>query len=504
MSPDTIERAQVEVGVAQDDRGIGYPVHPPFSPCERYPEYPFDDLAPARGPADGAAYDLVRRVFRGMRLDPDHLDTAQWNPLGGVVRPGDTVVLKPNLVLHSHSWGMDVKSVVTHGSVVRAVLDYVTIALRGDGKIIIGDAPLQSCDFESVTALTGIRGVVDYYASRVIPVELVDFRKVESRFTADGVVDSRTALEGDPLGTTPVDLGGLSRLAGIAEGYHRYRVTNYDPREMSKHHNESVNEYLIANSILQADVVINIPKIKTHRKVGVTAALKNLVGINGHKDWLPHHRQGSADEGGDEYRYANRAKRLASDLLDSENSSDHWVAKRAYHYPRRALNVLVKLTRKDPFWEGSWFGNDTAWRMVHDLNRILLYASRTGRIEDERQRRVFTVADGIIAGEAEGPLEPTPKPVGVIVAGLYSGAVDAVIARLMGFDYRKIPVIREAFEQGEHPLVPFPPQEIRVVSDMQRWNGCDLTGGSDSLRFEPPDGWKGHIEISDEATARLP
>ena len=52
------------------------------------------------------------------------------------------------------------------------------------------------------------------------------------------------------------------------------------------------HRYLVARELIEADVVFNVPKLKTHKKAGVTGALKNLVGINGHKAYLPHHRKG--------------------------------------------------------------------------------------------------------------------------------------------------------------------------------------------------------------------
>src|SRR4029450_3442025 len=51
---------------------------------------------------------------------------------------------------------------------------------------------------------------------------------------------------------------------------------------------------------MDADVLINLPKFKTHKKVGITCALKNLVGINANKNWLPHHTEGTPDLGGDQ------------------------------------------------------------------------------------------------------------------------------------------------------------------------------------------------------------
>jgi len=113
------------------------------------------------------------------------------------------------------------------------------------------------------------------------------------------------------------------------------------------------------------------------------------------------------------------------------------------------------------------------------------------------QRRVFHLIDGIIAGEGEGPLEPTARPVGILVAGYNSIAVDAVVARLMGFDYRKIPMILNAFSDPEFILAGFEPEDIRVISNLSQWNALNLTAmGTNSLNFEPASGWKGFIELS--------
>ena len=58
---------------------------------------------------------------------------------------------------------------------------------------------------------------------------------------------------------------------------------------------------MISRTALQSDVFINLPKLKTHKKVGVTLNLKNLVGINGNKNWLPHYAIGSPEENGDQF-----------------------------------------------------------------------------------------------------------------------------------------------------------------------------------------------------------
>lgn len=82
----------------------------------------------------------------------------------------------------------------------------------------------------------------------------------------------------------------------------------FDHRLMRRHHAEARHEYLLANSVLDADLVINVPKLKTHIKAGVTAALKNLIGINGHKEYLPHHTNGCPASGGDQYPHRSYVK----------------------------------------------------------------------------------------------------------------------------------------------------------------------------------------------------
>ena len=56
--------------------------------------------------------------------------------------------------------------------------------------------------------------------------------------------------------------------------------------------------------------IINLAKPKIHRKAGIIGDMKNLVGINGSKDWLPHHKRGSKFDGGDEYLSHNLFKEI--------------------------------------------------------------------------------------------------------------------------------------------------------------------------------------------------
>lgn len=373
--------------------------------------------------------------------------------------------------------------------------------------MILGDAPLQKCDFGRVTALNGADRILQFYRDNAnLDVELVDFR-LERAIIRGGEgsrsrrIIAKDALPGDRRGYTVVNLGKRSLLDEISCDYEKFRVTNYDPRQMLQHHNRETHEYLIPNSLLQADVVINLPKIKTHRKAGLTACLKNLVGINGQKDWLPHHRRGSCQEGGDEYPFRNALRSAEVGITERIDALSKRKNQAALRFPlralRRALSCGARLTERSGIREGSWFGNDTVWRTVLDLNRILLYSGKEGGFERSKQREVLHLADGIVVGEGEGPLAPAPKAAGILVAGRDPVATDAVIAKLLGFDYEAIPLLARAWRIEDRPLTDLTPGDVAMSSNDEDWDGAGLCSRITGIPVEPPRGWKGHIEAAD-------
>lgn len=117
-----------------------------------------------------------------------------------------------------------------------------------------------------------------------------------------------------------VDLGNDGEFHGEAEFfYNNIRVTSYDPNILKMHHNAEKHEYYITKEILEADVLINLPKPKTYRKAGVTIVLKNIIGISSRKEYLPHHTNGALSEGWDEYFQKFFLKRLWNGLEDRQN-----------------------------------------------------------------------------------------------------------------------------------------------------------------------------------------
>jgi uncharacterized protein (DUF362 family) len=469
---------------------IGYPARPPYDPPERYPELP--PGRPAIDPGN-AVYASVRRAFALLGLDAARQGTSAWNPLGDLIRPGDRVLVKPNLVRHFHGDDRGLEALVTHPSVVRAVLDYAALALRGEGSIVVGDAPLQYADFAATLASTGLDLVLEESRRHAgVPVRAIDFRRERSE-KRGGLIVSRLPNEGDPEGYRVVELGAASRFAGVPEArQRRFRVTQYDPRTMRDAHHEGRHAYLLPASVLRADVVLNLPKLKTHRKAGITAAMKNLVGINGSKDWLPHHTAGGLP-GGDEYLRPSARKAIMSrvrDIIEGRRSARSRRLLRAVERTVRATGRLRAFP--DPYWEGSWHGNDTVWRMVHDLHRVLLHADADGVLHEEPRRRYLALVDAVVAGEGEGPMRPTPRPTGLIVAGTSPAAVDTVCCRLMGFDEGRIPLLREAVDiPGGVPRG----ARIEVASDDPAWQDLFSLPPERTLRFAPPAGWRGCIEL---------
>jgi uncharacterized protein (DUF362 family) len=144
---------------------------PPFHPDASFPE--FAVLHPRS--ADNAVDRTVRELFRLLASDAERFDTALWNPLGWLVKPGDVVFIKPNMIAHKHLDTDEWEYVITHGSVLRAVIDYVYVALRGTGRIVIGAGPQTDSDFDRTVARKGLGDIQDLYRrERDFAIEIVD------------------------------------------------------------------------------------------------------------------------------------------------------------------------------------------------------------------------------------------------------------------------------------------------------------------------------------------
>jgi uncharacterized protein (DUF362 family) len=375
-----------------------------------------------------------------------------------------TVVIKPNFVLDRHDGGGNLYSIITHPSIIKTVCDYASIALEGSGRIIIADAPQNNCNFNNLKNKLQLEEIKN--------AELINLQPYWSTWKHFKFCEKK--LNGDPLGSTIIDLGSFSKFVSLKNKDRLYGA-RFKRKETERNHTEKVNKYQIANTVLFSDVLISLPKMKVHKKVGVTLNAKNLVGINTNKNLIPHYRIGSPKEGGDQYpdgffsakeRFMIKFERFMYDMFLSRESIPLEHIHR-FMYGFICLFFLKKIglgvsNKKKMLDSGNWYGNDTCWRSVYDLLSIL---SKTNI-------KTFSIVDGIIGGENDGPLMPDSKPSGVLIGGENFSYVDAIATTVMGFDYKKIKYLSEICME-----------DIDIIGDLINCN------------YKPHPGWTGHIEL---------
>jgi hypothetical protein len=164
---------------------------------------------------------------------------------------------------------------------------------------VLADAPQTDASFSEMVKLLGLDAIRDFYVARGISFELIDLRQEEWTTRGDVVVERRK-LAPNPYGSIAFNLGQASEFADHTGAGHYYGA-DYDAGVVNHHHSGGRHEYLIAGCAIKCDVVFSLPKWKTHKKAGITASLKNLVGVNADKNWLPHHTEGAPARGGDEH-----------------------------------------------------------------------------------------------------------------------------------------------------------------------------------------------------------
>ncbi|MEO0189982.1 MAG: DUF362 domain-containing protein [candidate division WOR-3 bacterium] len=453
----------------------------PFDPPEKYPELSF--VSQIDG--ENRIYPMVRELLQKLDLDKENFGTKDWNPFKEIIKPGDKVLIKPNLVSHYHPAGKKaVLSTIVHGSVIRPIIDYVYKALQGEGSIIIADNPIESADWEPLMSSSGIQGMIDVLCNRGYRVcKVIDLRPQLSKEGKNGKFYYSYQL-GDPLGYVMVDLGKDSLFSELDRNsnIHYYTladsaVDHIDPRynkesTTDKYHNSSMHKYLVSKSFLDADVILNIAKLKTHCKAGVTLTLKNMLGMIYLKSCMPHHRPGLPPEGDSFPDYP------PSYFIESRKIYKVLKEKIYLHKFPGVKLIAGLLHRNKPIEHGNWKGNDTIWRTILDINRIAVYADRNGVMRNTPQRRFFYLIDGIIGQEGNAPIGGTPKTCGVLIGGFNPIMVDALACKIMGIDYRIIKTITAGTKIKKWPLLNKESEFLFPNNNLP------------NLDFKLPRGWK--------------
>ena len=120
-----------------------------------------------------------------------------------------------------------------------------------------------------------------------------------------------------------------------------------------------------------------------------------------------------------------------------------------------------------------------------DLNKIAIYGRIDGSLADQPQRILYSLCDGIIGGQDDGPLKPEPLPLGVICFSNNSAITDISMSYLMRFDFHKIPLLEEAFHLSDK-------NDIYLM-----FNGSPITLkglSSRSIDTLPAPGWVDYLK----------
>lgn len=418
---------------------------------------------------------------------PDPAWIARQLPAGDFRR----IALKPNWVTHESSPAFPIRALVTSAAVIEATVDACLAKYPQVETITVGDVPLQGCDFERMLAQSGADRVAARFAKYERPrIVFRDWRR-ERFVSRDGFLEEvREGDFSDGAGYREIALDGASLLDPISAKGERFRVSDYDVKRIQSSHRAGHHRYLFAGSALDADLFVNLPKMKTHQKSGVTGALKNLVGCNGEKAYLVHYLRGAAGRGGDEFpptiAWPVVAQVRVREALQKRSKVLFALLRPAWRALKKLYGIQTEGTRENlgagTFYmaAGAWYGNDTIWRMVYDLNRIIRYAPPGGgALAATPQRAYVAILDGLIAGEGNGPLQPLPVEAGIMAASPDPFVIDLLMARLMGFDPARIPLLARRREFGGDTWGAFDDADVAVPA---------------LKTFLAPPGWRGHIE----------
>ncbi len=495
-----IKENRVKISFIQNLKLKNYNIKFPYNPPKDYPELSKFSFSTD---SKNLVYDSIRQLLINLKLDNENINTPKWNPFSDFINPEDQVLIKPNLVKDFHPLGLKgVLSQITHSVVLRPIIDYILLALGGKGRIIIADTPLEKASFKNLLRITKIKQLADFYKNFFnFNIEIYDLRTYMRKKSRGGRFTlEKIELPGPPGGFININLKNLSELNALDDlspNYYTladYGIERFNPRkqkycETNRFHSKNKHIYRIPKIILDSNVIISVPKLKTHRMAGITINLKNMIGICD-KIYLPHYRQGAPPIGDAVPKYPPMKDIIKKKLNLKVNNliRDYFSYLSEIpilsHIIKPYYKLFLKKSKVKADWHGTWYGNDTLWRTILDLNKIVLYADKYGEIKKTRQRAYFSIVDGIIAQEGEGPMTGNPKHAGILICGYDPVAIDSFAAHIMGYNIKKLKIfiginqLKDFCYLGESNL-----EKISIISNIK--NPKNL-----NLNFELPNGYK--------------
>jgi len=180
----------------------------------------------------------------------------------------------------------------------------------------------------------------------------------------------------------------------------------------------------------------------------------------------PGHRRDTLDMA-DDARYRAiipRFENIFTDLnRDDVSPVGNFAGEREFYFPRTVLgaDLIVSLAKmKTHHWAGATLSMKNFFGVVPGSvygwpkNKLHYYGIPESIVALHHQfgSKAFAIVDGVVAMEGNGPIQGTPKPMGVLVMGRDLVAVDATCCRVMGIDPEKVNYLRMAANAGHiHP-----------------------------------------------------
>ncbi len=253
--------------------------------------------------------------------------------------------------------------------------------------------------------------LVEFEAGSAINTHPLVVHAAMEAFRALGAQDVRIA-EGPGHRRITLDLadeaGFFSTISGFEDSFVDLNLDDVTKIPLKQPHSKLSSLYL-PNTILGCDLLVSMPKLKTHHFVGATLGMKNLFGI---------------------------------------------VPGGVYGWPKNVLHGA---------------GIEES---IVDLHNLF--------------PRHFTIVDGIVGMEGNGPIQGTPRNAGFLIAGADPVAVDATCCRLMGLEPANVGYLRLASGSnglGEH-LIPQAAESLprnqapfAVLPQFESWRLARSAGG---------------------------